>query len=125
MQKIHKPLPITHYPQKAPFKPQGYTKWNPSNPRTSDKPLTKAYKNPANNENQFKRITPSEFNLRREKGMCYKCVYPHTLGHVCKQSHIHLLLVNDVDGDTTTNEEENKIESDIFYDCIKGKLEDE
>ncbi|XP_071918724.1 uncharacterized protein [Coffea arabica] len=125
MQKIHKPLSNTPQSHKTPFHPQNHNKWNPSTSRPSDKPLTNSYKNPNSHINQFKRITPSEFNLKKEKGLCYRCAKTYTIGHICKQSHIHLLLVNDDNEDPVANEGEKETEPDVFCACIEGKLGDE
>ncbi|XP_027170262.1 uncharacterized protein LOC113770100 [Coffea eugenioides] len=117
IQKIHKPAPAGFHNQKGPLKALTHPKWNQDN----SKHTPRTYNQNSLNQNQFKRISPEEFNLRREKGLCYKCAEPYTMGHVCKQSHIHYLMAEE-EGTTGGNEEQGE---EVYCDCINGELADE
>nr|XP_027102942.1 uncharacterized protein LOC113724214 [Coffea arabica] len=125
LQKIHKPP--SHGPnfQKPLPKTQNYPKWNSPNPKFPDNQTTKTHNNYTNNQDQFKKITRVELNHRREKGLCFKCVEPYTLGHICRQSHVNLLLMGDAEGIAIKGKEEKGDETDVFCDCIGGELGDE
>ena len=96
LQKIHKNPPYSPNYQKPLLKTPNYSKFpdrTPSYPKLPDKQIPKTYNDHLNPQNQFKRLTPVELNHRREKGLCFKCAEPYTLGHVCKQSHLNLLIM--------------------------------
>ncbi|XP_027174452.1 uncharacterized protein LOC113774084 [Coffea eugenioides] len=83
--------------QKTPLPPLSHTtnfsnkmKW-PNNQRP-DPHTNKSTKLGGPSTNYYKGITPSEFSYRREKGLCFKCAEPYTLGHTCKQAHIHYIM---------------------------------
>ena len=44
------------------------------------------------------------------------------MGHVCKQSHIHLLLVSQEEGETAASGEGKENECSVFCDCVGGEL---
>ena len=111
IQKMQKPVSTSFSNQSAPSKITPHLRWNQNHPKHTNK----FHDQNTTNRNQFKRISPTEFNLRREKGLCYKCTEPYTLGHVCKQSHVHFLLA----------EEAEIIEKEVYCDWINGELADE
>ena len=53
--------------------------------------------------------------------MCYKCTERYILGHVCKQSHMHFILINDHEG---TNEGQGE-DNEEFYDYAERELSNE
>ena len=53
--------------------------------------------------------------------MCFKCVEPYTLGHTCKQAHIHYIVVDEpVGSDNLLEGQGGKVEE--FSDCPEGEL---
>ncbi|XP_027169435.1 uncharacterized protein LOC113769164 [Coffea eugenioides] len=128
LQKIHKTTSYSSNFQKPLLKTPNYSKSpdkSPSYPKFFDKPIPKTHNNYTNTQNQFKRLTPAELNLRREKGLCFKFTEPYTIGHVCRQSHLNLLIMEEEGMATTEVEGEKKDENDVFCDCIGGELENE
>ncbi|XP_071939966.1 uncharacterized protein [Coffea arabica] len=128
LQKIHKAPPYSPNYQKPLLKSPNHSKFpdrTPSYPKLPDKQIPKTYNNHSNTQNQFKRLTPTELNHRREKGLCFKCAEPYTIGHVCKQSHLNLLVMEEEEIPATEEEGEKKGETDVFCDYIEGELENE
>ncbi|XP_071933241.1 uncharacterized protein [Coffea arabica] len=128
LQKIHKNPPYSPNYQKPLLKTSNYSKFPdrpPSYPKIPDKQIPKTYNDHLNPQNQFKRLTPAELNHRREKDLCFKCAEPYTLGHVCKQSHLNLLIMEEEKIPATDKEGEQQGETDVFCDCIEGELKDE
>nr|XP_027118736.1 uncharacterized protein LOC113735978 [Coffea arabica] len=117
IQKIQKPTTTNFSNHRPPNKMTPTPRWNQNHPKHTNQNQDQK----TSNQNQFKRITPTEFNLRREKGLCYKCAEPYTLGHVCKQSHVHFLLAEEAE----TREEAREPEEEVYCDCINGELTDE
>ncbi|XP_071924950.1 uncharacterized protein [Coffea arabica] len=114
IQKMQKPVNTSFNSQKIYSKTTPHTKWNQKYPKHTNKPPDQH----TSNQNLFKKITATEYNHRREKGLCYRCAEPYTLGHVCKQAHAHLLLA-DEDEDMEKGREP---EEEVFCDCINGGL---
>ncbi|XP_071924641.1 uncharacterized protein [Coffea arabica] len=85
LQRIHKTPtynPSYQKPQpKVPYQPKFPDK-TPSYPKLPDKQISKTYSNHPNPQSQFKKLTPAELNYRRERGLCFKCSEPYTLGHL-------------------------------------------
>ncbi|XP_071914038.1 uncharacterized protein [Coffea arabica] len=117
IQKIQKPATPNFSNHRPPTKITSAPRWNQNHPKHPNQNQDQK----TSNQNQFKRISPTEFNLRREKGLCYKCAEPYTMGHVCKQSHVHFLLAEE----TETREEAREPEKEVYCDCINGELTDE
>ncbi|XP_027071813.1 uncharacterized protein [Coffea arabica] len=78
----------------------------------------------AHTTDHFKRITPSKLSYRREKGLCFKCDEPYTLGHVCKQAHMNYILVDESVGIGGTQEEQGN-DAEEFCDCPEEELSNE
>ncbi|XP_071928143.1 uncharacterized protein [Coffea arabica] len=128
LQKIHKNPPYSPNYQKPLLKTPNYSKFPdrpPNYPKPPDNQIPKTYNGHLNPQNQFKRLTPAELNHRREKGLCFKCTEPYTLGHVCKQSHLNLLIMEKEKIPASDKGGEQQGETDVFCDCIEGELKDE
>ena len=113
--------PSSQFVQKQNSLPHTKMKWpNPLNKKTKLTP-NKNLKTRALLANHFKRIIPSELSYRREKGLCFTCAKPYTLGHVCKQAHMHYIFVDEfVDpGDTHENQEDDV---EVFCDYPEKEL---
>ena len=78
----------------------------------------RSHKGESPSSEQFKKITPSEFSYRREKGSYYKYAEPYTLGNFCKQAQMQFILVDEHTDNTEITEEE----SEEFCDCIEGEV---
>lgn len=80
------------------FKPYPTTKWSSPFPKPIDPTLklllTTKSKNPSN-PLKFKVITPSDFQAKREFGLCYKCDEKYIRGHVCKNGMLNFTLVDE------------------------------
>ena len=50
----------------------------------------------------IKKLTPSEMQARRDKGLCYFCEEPYVFGHKCKRAQLFML--------TTEEDEGNEVE---------------
>ena len=73
---------------------------------------------------QFGKITPSEFNYMRERGLCYKCAKPYTLCHVCKQGQIQYILENE-QTELVKVTEGVRDEGEEFCDYIEREISNE
>lgn len=116
MQKIHKTTTTIPYGQKTLSKPPNNFKRIPSSSKTIDNPSPKASKNLTNTQAQYREITPAELTYRREKGLCFKCAKPYTLGHMCKQSHVHYIISEE--GENEAENEEKRDEKFTAIVCV-------
>ncbi|XP_027151895.1 uncharacterized protein LOC113751950 [Coffea eugenioides] len=120
---MHKYTPSPGIPpiNKQNFTPHTKMKWpnfQYKKPETFSNQNTKTGTHTAN---QFRKITPSELSYRREKGLCFKCAEPYTLGHICKQAHLNYMLIDDPWGAGENSDEPGK-ETEEFCDCPEGEL---
>ena len=76
------------------FPSQTKPKWTNDNSRRIGNAFQKGGRPGGHVADQYKKITPSEFSYRREKGLCFKCAEPYTLGHVCKLAQMQYILVD-------------------------------
>ncbi|XP_071940002.1 uncharacterized protein [Coffea arabica] len=70
------------------------------------------YSKKSNSQQVFRKISPTEFQYRKEHNLCFRCGDKFTPGHNCKSKGIHMMLVEDEEkGETEqTTEEEEVIE---------------
>lgn len=106
--------------QKTTYNPRPETKWSNPQHKTSNQP--KAL--PPKQFNQFKKITPAEFNAKREKGLCYKCEEPYSYGHVCKNASVNFILAAKPD-DQSLKEDAMREEGEKFCDCEEEEHSEE
>ncbi|XP_071906018.1 uncharacterized protein [Coffea arabica] len=53
----------------------------------------------------FKKISPTEFQYRRDNHLCFKCGEKFSPGHTCKNKELHMLLVEKEEADKVEEEE--------------------
>lgn len=54
-----------------------------------------------------KRVTPTEIEERRSKGLCFWCDEKYTFSHKCASKHLFTLILEpEEEGEDVTNEEE-------------------
>lgn len=97
-----------------PIQPYSATRTTPVVPVSSSRPTTST--TAANRSiGGFKKLSDSELQARREKGLCFKCDEKFSPGHRCKNKTLQLLVVTDDDEEVTedatiTDEEESATE---------------
>ncbi|XP_027166158.1 uncharacterized protein LOC113766138 [Coffea eugenioides] len=67
------------------------------------------YSRKSNSQQVFKRISPTEFQYRKDHNLCFRCGEKFSPGHNCKSKGIHMLLADDGkngDADQIAEEEE-------------------
>nr|XP_027099159.1 uncharacterized protein LOC113718454 [Coffea arabica] len=106
------------------FPPHTKVKWPNFQPKRPEALPNRNARPGTQSVDQFKRITPSELSYKREKGLCFKCAEPYTLGHICKQAHLNYILVDESLGVGETSEEPRE-DTEEFCDCPEGELSNE
>ncbi|XP_027093589.2 uncharacterized protein [Coffea arabica] len=53
----------------------------------------------------FKKISPSEFQYRKDHHLCFRCGEKFSPGHACKNKELHMLLVDEEESDKEEEEE--------------------
>ncbi|XP_071909528.1 uncharacterized protein [Coffea arabica] len=104
--------------------PQLRNKWHHEGSRILRDNYHRGPKAGGNTADNFRKISPTEFNYRREKGLCYKCAEPYTLGHICKQAQIQYIL-EDEPTELIEVAEGEMDEGEEFCDCIEGGISNE
>ncbi|XP_071924750.1 uncharacterized protein [Coffea arabica] len=76
------------------------------------KPATQVFENSIKKDSPqgYKRISPTEFQHRKDHNLCFRCGERFSPGHICKNKEIHLVLAYE-EGllDTEVDEEEGEI----------------
>ncbi|XP_027083531.2 uncharacterized protein [Coffea arabica] len=104
--------------------PQLRNKWHHEGSRVLRDNDHRGPKAGGNTADNFRKISPTEFNYRKEKGLCYKCAEPYTLGHICKQAQIQYIL-EDEPTELIEVAEGEMDEGEEFCDCIEGGISNE
>lgn len=97
--------PNTHQPNNS-QNIQSNTNNDPTQSNILNKSLTVSNVNPThfNNKNttnsttstsKFKRLTATEAQANRAKGLCYRCDETWHMGHVCRNRELHVILESD------------------------------
>ncbi|GJS55796.1 hypothetical protein Tco_0629158 [Tanacetum coccineum] len=60
--------------------------------------LKESYEVRSAHSSQFRRLTDSELQAKRAKGLCYRCDKKFAPGHRCPSQSLHVLLVDESDG---------------------------
>ncbi|XP_027171876.1 uncharacterized protein LOC113771497 [Coffea eugenioides] len=99
--------------------------------------LSPDYSRKSNPQQVFKKISPTEFQYRKDHNLCFRCGERFSPGHNCKSRGIHMILVDDGDKcdtdqtvDQTAEEEEvieyvgNQQEQDVMLTlhAMSGEL---
>nr|XP_027067528.1 uncharacterized protein LOC113693155 [Coffea arabica] len=95
MMHKYSPSPSSPPINKQNFTPHTKMKWPNFQYKKLEHVFSRNAKTGTHAVDQFRKITPSELSYRREKGLCFKCAKPYTLGHVCKQAHLNYILIDD------------------------------
>ncbi|XP_027086384.1 uncharacterized protein [Coffea arabica] len=104
--------------------PQLRNKWHNEGSKVLGDSDHRGHKVGGNTADKFRKISPTEFNYRREKGLCYKCAEPYTLGHICKQAQIQYILEEEPT-ELIEVTEGGIDEGEEFCDCIEGEISNE
>lgn len=56
------------------------------------------------NTPSFKRLTDAEVQVKRERGLCYRCDEKFTVGHRCKNKELQVLVVREMEADSVGRE---------------------
>lgn len=102
------PTPQTKLPTFQPFKPT-YTKpiINSTNTQTTNQ-----------NKPQIQKLSQSQIQARREKGLCFYCDEKYTVGHNCRAS-VHVLIVPDYEEvEEKASQQEEAVEEETLADAF-------
>nr|XP_027093534.1 uncharacterized protein LOC113713927 [Coffea arabica] len=81
------------------------------------------YSKKSNSQQVFRKISPTEFQYRKEHNLCFRCGDRFTPGHTCKSKGVHMMLIEEEEkgeAEQTTEEEEvieymgNQQEQDVI-----------
>ncbi|XP_027150147.1 uncharacterized protein LOC113750359 [Coffea eugenioides] len=122
--KIHKPATLQsafekarwqeHYLQVMAKQPRMATKPTPVTETIQKKPAHQMFDSSNNKTTPqgSRRITPTEFQYRKDHNLCYKCEEKFSPGHVCRNKGIHLLLADEGEAqvEEVADEEDEVIE---------------
>ncbi|XP_027157202.1 uncharacterized protein LOC113758631 [Coffea eugenioides] len=122
--KIHKPATLQsafekarwqeHYLQVMAKQPRMATKPTPVTETIQKKPAHQMFDSSNNKTTPqgSRRITPTEFQYRKDHNLCYKCGEKFSPGHVCRNKGIHLLLADEGEAqvEEVADEEDEVIE---------------
>lgn len=57
-----------------------------------------------NSTQQFRKITPTEFQYRKDNNLCFKCGAKFGPGHMCKNKGIHMIIATDIEDNVDEEE---------------------
>ncbi|XP_071939819.1 uncharacterized protein [Coffea arabica] len=105
-------LKQTKAPMKVPPPISSGNKHTHPNDLSHKKPATQVFENSIKKDSppSYKRISPTEFQYRKDHNLCFRCGEKFSPGHIYKNRGIHLVLA-DEEGllDTEVDEEEGEI----------------
>lgn len=77
-----------------------HSRWNPYPAKPPDETRTKEpWPKASKTAYNHKTITPTDFQTKRNLGICNKCDEKYTTGHVCKNRSINFILVDKKEDD--------------------------
>ncbi|XP_071902771.1 uncharacterized protein [Coffea arabica] len=57
-----------------------------------------------NSIQQFRKITPTEFQYRKDNNLCFKCGVKFGPGHMCKNKGMHMIIATDIEDNVDEEE---------------------